>query len=255
MALKGFISEIAALSKRYNLAHENVPANVLKKNPGFDDFTPESKVARLRDGHDGVLHDFAPSVARLQGEIDVAARALPAKIGKKKCPAVTSSDASERLVGELQLKSVSDFLAKNPDAGAIGIEARDCFALGRLDAFWRYVEHMRQSIPPGGPTTDEGRAMLAELNETLSNVDVSDVMELEREQAQFPVAQRAIAEFSRQVSLGRERVVLPEIWPLLSEEDRQKAMAYLETTGSLVERVSVRQRIAQAMGSELRLVS
>lgn len=237
------LTKLAEVVRRFNAAQNDVPRKVRQHWPGFDSHTPESQAEKIQQERSFVVQDFLPAIDKLILSLADERKETERALMKAMYPAMSANDATTRQVGELQLQSARSFLAGDPDAAAIGREARQCLALNRIDAAWLLIQHMRDSIPAGGPVSDSGRAMQRELQETLAAADESKtIAALEKELASFPVVEEAAMSARQQMQQTRERIVVPEVFSLLSAEEQRQALLYVESTGSTLEKVQLKQR-------------
>lgn len=235
------LTKLAEVVRRYNAAQNDVPRKVRQHWPGFDSHTPGSQAEKIQQERGFVRDDFLPEIDKLILSLADERKESERALTKAMYPAMSASDATTRQVGEMQLASARSFLAGDPDAAAIGREARLSLSLGRIDAAWTLIAAMRAAIPAGGPVNDEGRAMERELQETLAAADESKtVAALEKELAGFP--EEAAMSARQQMASGRERVVVPEVFSLLTPEEQRQAMLFVESTGSTLEKVQLKQR-------------
>ena len=245
MSTTGLTKTIAELSRKYNAIMAEVPGKTRRNFAHFDSFLPTIQGEKLLQARSYVTEDYLPEADKILRDIASEKREVPKQLAKLMFPAITSPDVAARALGESQLLSARAFLETNPDAARIGREARESLALGRTDAAWHLIQWMRDAVPSGGPVNDEQRAMERELFETLDAAgdELKGIAELEKERDAFPIVERVAAEVREQIQAGRERVVVADLWPLMSEDERSQALQYAEATGSQLEKVSIKRKV------------
>ena len=237
------LTKLAEIAKRYNAAQNDVPRKARQHYQGFDMFTPDNQIAKLAQDRAFVRDDFLPEIDKAILSIADERRSVERALTKAMFPSLSAAEVGQRQLGESQLSSARSFLSTNPDAAAIGREARLSLSLGRIDAAWTLIAAMRDAIPAGGApvTDDEGRAMERELQETLAAAEGSKVPEIEKELSTFPAVERAAVEVRQQIASGKERVVVAALWPEMNDQERSQARLFVESQGSLLESVHLQQ--------------
>jgi len=249
MTANTLTTKLLEIKRAFDASMKDIPSRLRRELPAWQNYGPEAQAREInavkmiaRAEAEGKLEAVARDVASAQME---ATKGLT----KIQFPAMTSSDVVTRTLGELQLQSARAFLSANPEASAIGTEARDALALGRTDAAWLLIQRMRDAVPSGGAVNDGQRAMQAELLSTLEAVgNIVEVAELEKETNSLPAVQRAVSEFQQQLAQGREQIILPDLFRLLTEEEREVELTYIQgASSSLAERVSMKRRASEAL--------
>ena len=237
------LERLVTIVRQYNDRMNGVRAKVQRAWPGFDQHTPESQAEKIRQERSFVVEDTLPAIDKAILSIADERKETERALAKEMFPAMSASDATMRQVGELQLQSARSFLASGPDAAAVGREARLSLSLGRIDAAWLFIQHMRDAIPTGGPVDSEGRQMQEQLRLTLETAEGSGtITNLERQLSSFPAVEQAAMSARQQMVQARERIVVPEVFSLLTPEEQRQAMLYVESTGSTLEKVQLKQR-------------
>ena len=242
-----FTARLLELKREFEHSMQDIPAKLKRELPAFQNYSPD---AATREVNALVAIITAETQGKIGGVLrDVASAGQDAAKQRARLmfPALTAEDVASRTLGELQLQGARAFLATNPDAAAVGNEARDSLTLGRTDAAWTLIQHMKDAVPQGRPTNEAEREMAAALEATLEAVDgIQKIAALEKDIASLPKVERIAQEFQTQVSQGKESIVLPDLFDVMTDSERQAMLKEAEQSGDLVTRVAFKRRMAEA---------
>jgi hypothetical protein len=249
MSAKSNSSRLLEIKHSFEKVMENVSQKARYEIPHFGDFNSDAQakeVQALKAKERGNTQERLDSV---QKDITSEKRAVPRTIGKVKFPFVTSEGVHEKAIGENQLTSARILLASKPDAQTLGEEIRQGLALGRTDFAWSLIDHALSRIQKAGlALSDEERALKEGLAEILGGIEgTAKIAELETEAKAIQAVERAASDFQAQLSTGAEYIILPDLWPLLTEEERAKALE-IQGGRNITDLVTMKQRIAEVMG-------
>jgi hypothetical protein len=227
-------------------------AKVLQYAPAYQALKRQEADAETQKVRTQILGTFKPKLADLKGWIASERKQFRLDIGRVRFPGLTSKDPSERAIAESQINSALLFLSTPHSAEAIASALRDAIDLNRTDFAFTLIDNVLAGIPKdisGQDAPSEAqKVLLSEIMEIENSFDGKGKLdELEAELKKLPALQTMADDFQRQVEAGSQAVILPELFPSLSEEERNGMLQDIEARGNITEHVHFKQRIHKAM--------
>jgi hypothetical protein len=244
MSAKSLSTKILELKRAYEGSMKGIPGRLRREVPAFDSYSPEAQ-ARERLALQAIVGgETGGKVESVVSEIASERKAVPVSIGRVKFPFTSSRETDRRLIGEMQIASARSFVASVPDARALASEIRQALALGRIDYAWTILDVARGKIQKP-ILSDEDRELQAELENILEGIEgVPKIAELEKEAEGFQVVARSASEFQAQLLQGRETIVLPDLFPMLSPEERESELRYIQGSAMpLIDGIGMKRRV------------
>ena len=226
-------------------------AKVLQYAPAYQAVEKEKLNAETQKARTQILQTFKPKIADFKGKVASDWKQVRLDIGRVRFPGLTSKDPSERAIAETQINSALLFLSTPHSSDAIASALRDAMDLNRKDFAFTLIDNVLAGIPKEFGQDKPSEAQQALLNE-IADIERSfdgkaKLDELQAELKTLPALQTIADDFQRQVEAGSQAVILPELFPVLSEEERNGMMQDLEARGNLTDRVHFKRRISEAM--------
>ena len=226
-------------------------AKVLQYAPEYQALKRQEADAETQKVRTQILGTFKPKLADLKGWIASEQKQVRLDIGRVRFPGLTSKDPSERAIAESQINSALLFLSTPHSAEAIASALRDAIDLNRNDFAFTLIDNVKAGIPKEFGQDKPSEAQQALLNE-IAEIEKSfegkaKLDEAQAELGKLPALQTMADDFQRQVEAGSQAVILPELFPSLSEEERNGMMQDIEARGNITEHVHFKQRIHRAM--------
>ena len=241
-----FTARLLELKREFEHSMQDIPAKLRREVAAFNNYAPEAQAREVRALQTVYQANVQGKIGGVLRDIASAGQDAAKQRARLMFPALTAEDVASRTLGEMQLQGSRAFLATNPDPAAIGNEARDSLTLGRTDAAWTLIQHMKDAVPQGRPTNEAEREMAAALEATLEAVDgIQKIAALEKDIASLPTVERIAQEFQTQVSQGKESLVSPELFQVMTHEEQAAMLKEVEQSGDLLTRVSLKRRMAE----------
>jgi len=243
--LRGSIKD---LSTAYGKRQKNILATMPN---GFRLYTAEVQASMVARGREEIVEEYKSKVVELQKKIASERKQVRLDLGRVRFPGLTSKDPTERAIAESQMNSALLFLSTPHSAEAIASAIRDAMDLNRKDFAFTLIDNVLAGIPKefGQDKPSEAQqALLNEIAEIENSFDGKGKLdELHAELKNIPALKTMADDFQRQVEAGSQAVILPELFPSLSEEERNGMLQDIEARGNITEHVHFKQRIHRAM--------
>jgi hypothetical protein len=172
-------------------------------------------------------------------------------IAKAKQPNLTSKDGAEKAIGEAQVQNAFSFLQTHPTGERVLSAIRDALVTGRIDYATTLMDNalndVSRDISGQATPTDAQKQLeveLATLWETFPGR--AEIEEAQSDLQALEKAEKIVKDLTAQEEAGKEYLLSPELFPVLTEDERQDAVLHAQG-GSFVETVALRRRISEAM--------
>lgn len=259
MSVSYLRSSIKDLYLAYRLQQQELSEKIKRDEARVRQYAPEYQALKRQEAdaetqklRTQILGTFKPKLADLRGNIASDRKQVRLDIGRVRFPGLTSKEPSERAIAESQINSALLFLSTAHSAEAIASAIRDAMDLNRNDFAFTLIDNVRAGIPKdisGQDKPSEAQSVLLSEIKDIENAfeGKAKLDELQAELKKLPALQTMADDFQRQVEGGSQTVILPELFPVLSEQERNGMMLDLEARRNIAEQVHFKRRMNKAM--------
>ena len=248
MSASARLNELRDLVKARNAKWRGVSVKIENE---YSFYLPEVRATMIQTERQRSQTENKARIAEVQQKIvSDRARAVRA-IAEKKQPNLSSSSAAERAIGEQQVNNALLFLSTSPLAERIVSEIKGALTIGRTDYASSLMDNalndIRRDVTGKVIPTEAQKWLEVELVAIQEAMPDRAAIEQGKSELQgLEQAQAIASDFEAQEGQGVEFVLIPELFPLLTDEERQDAEQHVNG-GSLVQTIALRRRIHEQM--------
>ena len=227
-----------SLRINYNTEQETVEWKAGNEDKKFNLFSEENKKQIKDKLKQDTRAEFKSKLPAFMETVKAEKKNTIGKMQTVKFPNLTSKDDIKRLIGEQQLTQALIFNStpKSPDekTGAIN----EALSMGRNEFALTLIAPIL-NIKPEDIKEPEQRILREKVKNIYDNSDLKKTIEpIEKELSEIELTENAGKDFEEQLELGKDAIVLADLWGVMDNKERGKALPLL----SITQQVQIQKR-------------
>ena len=240
------------ISRQQKLSDDSIKKILFFEVPYWKEISDKSRSKYIGEKKNQIRQEENQKLIDIKAKIAGEKLAAKQEIDRIKFPLSSSKDLAEIAIGTQMRTNAMLFLQMKPTRDRIEAEIKSAFDQNQIDYAFALEQNCIGNIetdPIGQPRMSADQKALAEamsvLNESFSRRD--QIVERENDLKQMEKCQIVADQFLNQAEMGKDSLVSPLLFPMVSDDQKNEMLAQVQAGGSLVESIAFKRMAAETI--------